>query len=168
MTNRRKFIATLLPAAVLPLVGWSEQKTPISGDSELGGERSAQRSLPRSGDPFWKTLSACKVKYNAKTDLYSLIPTPEVRAMAGQVVKVKGFIIPLDGLDLTKHFLIGVNTPVCLFHPPGEPNEVIEVKSPKALVWDDRPKTIEGTFSLINNPAMGVFFAMSGARPVKT
>ncbi|WP_343685603.1 hypothetical protein [Asticcacaulis sp.] len=66
-----------------------------------------------------------------------------------------------------KHFLIGINTPVCLFHPPGEPNEVIEVRSLKAVAWNDKPLTIEGQFKLTSNPEMGVFFAMTNAKPVK-
>jgi uncharacterized protein len=159
--KRRHFVLGLLPS-LLMTGAWREQKA-----SELSGERAYQRTLPRSGDPLWKTLSLAKVKFNEKTQLYSLTPTPEIRALVGKSIKVKGFIIPLDGLDMTKHFLIGINTPVCLFHPPGEPNEVIEVTSLKAVPWDDKPKTVEGVFNLMSNPEMGVFFAISKAKPVK-
>ncbi|BBF79991.1 DUF3299 domain-containing protein [Asticcacaulis excentricus] len=162
---RRRDLMRLLPVA-LSLGAWREQKASTT-DGELSGERAFQRTLPRSSDPLWVKLRQCKVRYNAKTALYSLTPTDEVKALIGQTIKVRGFIIPLDGLDMTKHFLIGINTPVCLFHPPGEPNEVIEVRSLKAVPWNDKPVTIEGQFKLISNPEMGVFFAMTNAKPVK-
>ena len=133
-------------------------------DQELCAERKAQQTLPQSTDPLWTTLRACKVGYNAKTGLYSLQPTPQVKAMVGQVVKVRGFTLPLDGNDKTSHFLIGVNTPVCFYHPPGDPNEVLEVQSDRPITWDDKPTTIQGTFSLINNGEMGVFFKLVKAR----
>lgn len=159
---QRRFVLLGLPALALMGGGWREQ----SGD-ELSGERSFQMTLPRSKDPLWPKLGASKVTYNTKTALYDLTPTPEVRAMAGKTIRVHGFIIPLDGLDMTKHFLIGINTPVCLFHPPGEPNEVIEVRSVRPVRWTDDPVTVEGVFGLIRNTEMGVFFTLSQAKPVK-
>jgi uncharacterized protein len=73
----------------------------------------------------------------------------------------------MDGLDMTRHFLLGINTPVCLFHPPGAPNEVIEVHRLKPVRWTETQVTIEGQFALVRSAEMGVFFSMSGARQVK-
>ena len=170
--NRRHLVTAGLGLASLGLMGLTKQPVKGSGvpvqcaDEELCAERKAQQVLPQSGDPLWSTLRACKVGYNAKTGIYSLQPTPQVKAMVGQVVKVKGFTLPLDGTDKTSHFLIGVNTPVCFYHPPGDPNQVIEVVSDRPITWDDKPATIEGTFSLINNGEMGVFFKMIKAKQV--
>lgn len=169
--NRRHLLTAGFGLASLGLMGVTQRpakKGPSvqCADEELCAERQAQRNLPQSGDPLWSILRACKVGYDRKTGLYSLQPTPQVKAMVGQVVKVRGFTLPLDGSDKTSHFLIGVNTPVCFYHPPGDPNEVIEVVSDHPITWDDKPATIQGTFSLINNGEMGVFFKMIKARQV--
>ncbi|MEI9904797.1 MAG: DUF3299 domain-containing protein [Asticcacaulis sp.] len=93
---------------------------------------------------------------------------PRSRPLAGKTVRAKGFTLPLDGSDQTTHFLIGVNTPVCFYHPPGEPNEVIEVTSKQPVAWNDKLTTVEGTFSLINNGELGVFFRLTNAHQVRT
>ncbi len=171
MIDRRYIITAALGLGGLGLMGLTKQPQKSSApvqcaDEELCEERKAQRTLPQSHDPFWTTLAACKVGYNSKTGLYSLEPTPAVKAMVGQVVKVKGFTLPLDGNDKTSHFLIGVNTPVCFYHPPGDPNQVIEVQSDHPITWDDKPATMEGTFALMNNGQMGVFFRMVKAKQI--
>lgn len=150
--KRRSLLSGLL---ALPLMGFT--------DPELRAERQAQSGLPRSNDAIWPKLRACKVFFNNRNGLYSLLPTPEVKAMQGKILKIKGFMLPLDGLERSRHFLLGVNTPVCFYHPPGEPNEVIDVKSVKPVLWSEKPITIEGQFSLINNGEMGVFFALNQA-----
>lgn len=170
--NRRHLIAAGLGLSGLGLMGLTKQPAKKSSvqvqcaDQELCAERKAQQVLPQSGDPLWSTLGACKVGYNSKTGIYSLRPTDAVKAMVGSVVTVRGFTLPLDGSDKTSHFLIGVNTPVCFYHPPGDPNQVIEVVSDRPITWDDKPKTVQGTFSLINNGEMGVFFKIIKARQI--
>ena len=172
MNRRDFFVSGLLGAGAIGLMGLTRQLGKTGGaplqcaDQELCAERKAQRGLPQSSDPLWASLRACKVGYNSKTGIYSLAPTPQVRAMVGQTVKVRGFTLPLDGSDRTSHFLIGVNTPVCFYHPPGDPNEVIEVQSDHPITWDEKPVTVQGRFSLIDNGELGVFFKMIGARTV--
>jgi len=73
-------------------------------------------------------------------------------------------VLPLDGSDHTKHFLLTRRTPVCMFCPPGEPNEVVEVFSPRAIVWTDKLVTVTGPLSLINNGEKGMFFRISDAQ----
>lgn len=158
MIDRRHF-ALGLPASLI-------MATQARAISEMQQERAAQADLPQSKDPLWPKLRACKVTFNESTGLYRLTPTPEVRALSGTTFRVTGFVLPLDGLDMTMHFLLGVNTPVCLFHPPGEPNEVMEVKSTRPVRWTSNQATIEGRFELISNTEQGIFFAMSKARPV--
>jgi len=172
MERRQLLNALFWGAGTFSLMGFREH-TAKSGpkvqcaDQELCAERKAQAALPQSTDPLWSTLRACKVGYNNKTGLYSLQPTQDVKAMVGRTVRAKGFTLPLDGSDQTNHFLIGINTPVCFYHPPGDPNEVIEVVTEHPIVWTDKMTTVEGTFSLIQNGEMGVFFKLVKARQIK-
>jgi len=127
-------------------------------------EASAQKWLPRSKDPIWSKLIQCKVNYDKKTGEFGINVTPEVRALDGQTVSVRGFVLPMDGADRTKHFLLTRNTPVCLYCPPGEPNEIIEVVSERAVEWTDSVVTVTGKMSLIDNGENALFFKITVAQ----
>jgi hypothetical protein len=139
--------------------------TPSSQASALnvpGGqpaeERAAQNRLPQSNGVLWTKFVKCKVGYNQKSGVYTISVTPEVKAMAGQAVQASGWILPLDGSDHTKHFLLTRRTPVCMFCPPGEPNEVAEVVTLSPVEWTDKMMTVTGLLSLVNNGEKGMFF----------
>jgi uncharacterized protein len=142
----------------------SAKPQPLCEDQLECQERQSQQSLPKSDDPIWPILRKCRVSLDQKSGTYQLVPTPEVLALAGKPVQVKGFVVPLDGSDQTKDFLIGVNTPVCFYHPPGDPNELMEVNATSPIGWTDRPTTVTGTFTLIQNNQAGVFFRLVDAR----
>ena len=129
-------------------------------------ERQAQQDLPKSSDPIWPVLKQCHVTLDRASGTYHLDPTPAVEALAGKSMRVTGYVVPLDGSDQTKDFLIGVNTPVCFYHPPGDPNEVIAVDAATSIEWSDRLVTVEGVFTLIRNAQAGVFFKLTDAREV--
>jgi hypothetical protein len=164
--TRNRFAQSVF-APLLLLVGAMQTQTATLQQQPVGQpkeERDAQIALPRSDDPIWLTLMKSKVRYNDKTGLYSIAVTPETKALNGQKVTVSGFVLPMDGSDHTKHFLLTRNTPVCLFCPPGEPNEVVEVVSPRAVNWSDKIVTITGQMSLINNGENGLFFKIAAAQ----
>jgi len=130
-------------------------KSPVG---QPAGERAAQQHLPQSQNPIWFKFAKCKVGYDNRTGLFNIAITPEVRALEGKSVTVTGFVLPLDGSDETKHFLLARNTPVCLFCPPGAPNEMIEVVSPQPVDWTDKMVTVTGPLGLEHNGEKGMFF----------
>jgi hypothetical protein len=135
--------------------------------TQAPSERSAQDQLPQAKDPIWAELAKCRVGLDAKTQLYGINVIPEVKALNGQTVKASGFVLPLDGADKTKYFLLAKRTPVCLYCPPGEPNEVIAVRSKKAIDWRDDMITVSGKFTLANDGEKGIFFELNDADLVK-
>lgn len=153
-----KRILTLLTVMAVTCA-MREVKMPVKPEmSQPAGERAAQELLPQSRNPLWQKLFACKIGYDNRKGLYSIVLTPEVKAMAGKTVTLSGFVLPMDGSDRTKHFLLTRRTPVCMFCPPGEPNEVVEVVIRRAVNWTDRLVTVTGTLVLINNGENGIFF----------
>ena len=151
---------TLALVPLLLLLGGMKSQTHILQQQvgQPADERAAQDALPKSVNLLWGKFLKCKVGYNNKTGLYSIAVTQEVKALAGQTVTLNGFVLPLDGSDHTKHFLLTRRTPVCMFCPPGEPNEVTEIMSPHPIVWTDKMVTVEGPLSLINNGENAIFF----------
>ncbi len=168
MIRRRDMLVLgALGAGGLGLVGrllWGARPAPLCEDALECQERQSQQDLPRSDDPIWPTLKTCRVSLDKQNGTYQLTPTPEVLAMVGKPLQVRGFVLPLDGTDQTKDFLIGVNTPVCFYHPPGDPNELMEVNATSPIAWNDKPTSVIGTFTLIQNTQMGVFFKLVDAR----
>jgi uncharacterized protein len=147
----------LLAAALLPAQA-------VQPTSQPAFEAAAQKLLPKVRDTLWSKLIKCEVSYDDKKDVYSIRVTPEVKALDGQTVTVRGFVLPMDGSDRTKHFLVSRNTPVCMYCPPGQPNEVVEVLSPKAIEWTDKITTVTGKLSLINDGEKALFFKIENAQ----
>lgn len=126
-------------------------------------EAAAQKLLPHARDALWAKLTKCPVGYDKKSGLFNIHVTPDVKALDGKTITVRGFVLPMDGSDRTKHFLITRNTPVCMFCPPGEPNEVVEVLARRAIPWTDKITAVTGRFSLINNGEKALFFKIENA-----
>ena len=124
-------------------------------------ERAAQNQLPHAQSPVWTKFLTSKVSYNNRTGLYSIAVTPEVKSLADKPITINGFVLPLDASDHTSHFLLTRNTPVCMFCPPGEPNEVVEVISPHPILWTDKIVSVTGPLKLINNGEKGMFFQIN-------
>lgn len=152
-------IKLMLIPLLLLTAGMSYQTKILSAPpTQPPAERAMQMTLPRSQSPVWLQFVKCKIGYNNRNGLYNIAVTPEVKALAGHTVTVNGFVMPLDGSDHTKHFLLTRNTPVCMFCPPGEPNEVVEVEAPDRIVWTDKIVTVTGPLTLVNNGEKGIFF----------
>ena len=76
--------------------------------------------------------------------------TPELKALAGKTVKIKGFMFPLDETEDQKTFLFGPFPLNCPFQYHVQSNLVIEVhadKNPVAFTYD--PVTLEGILELV-------------------
>ncbi|HEY4075595.1 MAG TPA: DUF3299 domain-containing protein [Rhizomicrobium sp.] len=133
----------------------------INTRAQPADERAAQDKLPHAQNPVWTKFLTSKIHYNNRTGLYSIALTPEVKDMAGKPVTLNGFVLPLDANDHTSHFLLTKNTPVCMFCPPGQPNEVVEVFAPHPVLWTDKIVSVTGPLKFINNGEKGMFFQIS-------
>jgi hypothetical protein len=158
----RYFTLALIPLVFVATDAFGAKKAAIQPPTgQPADERAVQAALPKSQSPIWGKFLQSKVSYNNHTGIYSIAVTPEVKGLAGKQITVNGFVLPLDGSDQTSHFLLTRNTPVCMFCPPGEPNEVVEVMSPHPIAWTDKIVTVTGPLSLINNGEKGMFFRIA-------
>lgn len=165
---KRLWRLSLLIAFTPLLLAWQEVDGQVPAPTQPQDERSQQDALPQARDPLWGDLGQCKVGYDDKAGLYTINVTPDVKKLAGQEVTASGFVLPLDSDDKTRHFLLTKRTPVCLFCPPGEPNEVIEVTSAKPVTWTEDMINVTGTFKLVNNGDQGIFFEINDAKTEKS
>lgn len=126
-------------------------------------ERKEQEALPMSQNPLWQQLQKTKVTADEKSGYFNAKIPPEVKALSGKELTVNGFMMPLENTDKFKHFLLAKRTPTCPFCPPGEPNEIIDVWTKKPVAYDDAMVTVKGTFELMNDRDMGLFFKLKNA-----
>lgn len=127
-------------------------------DLELASERRMQLELPRADGPLWRTLRQTRISIDERTQLYRAVHPAAVRATAGRPVTVRGYMLPLESSHRTTHFLISPYTPVCFFHPPAEPNEVIEVRTRRPVEAGYHLVEVTGVLQLADNGEKGLFF----------
>jgi len=89
-----------------------------------------------------------------------------VQALNGKVVKVAGYMMPLQNGTLQKHFVLLAYPPDCPFHLNPTPMQFIEVKSATGLGFDYRVKTIQGTLQLAGYDEGGIFYRIWDGKPV--
>lgn len=126
-------------------------------------ERAAQKQLPQSRDKFWTTLHTTQIKEDDRRGLFLAVHSPQVKALAGQTLTVSGFMLPLESNMTTSHFLLSKYTPVCFFCPPGQPNEIVEVRTSRPVKAGYDLIKVSGRFALQSNGEQGLFFRLDGA-----
>lgn len=124
----------------------------------------------------WKVFGKTKsTEIKSKTDdAYDIIYekptfTPEVTALNGKEVKIKGFMFPLDPTDGQKMFLFGPFPVNCPYQYHVGPSLVMEVhvdKKPIKFSYD--PIILTGTLELVpNDPEYSTFYRLKNAKQVK-
>ncbi len=152
----RPFFRALLAASLVSV-------SPVFAQSQDPGERAAQAKLPQGRSPLWATLRTTRIGVDEARGLFTARHSPAVRALVGKTITLSGFINPLDAATRGTHFLLSKYTPVCAFCPPGEPNEVVEVRTSRPVIFSNKPVSVTGTFVLQNKGENGLFFQLSGA-----
>lgn len=150
-------------AAMPPIRTGPMASVPSAGgpnDSELAAERQMQLNLPRADHPLWTTLRQTRISIDERTQLFRAVHPGPVRVLAGSRVTVRGYMLPLEASDRTRHFLVSPYTPVCFFHPPAEPNEVIEVKLSRPIDAGYHLVEVSGVLKLADNGEKGLFFVI--------
>ncbi len=85
----------------------------------------------------------------------------------GEVVKLWGFMMPLDADVKQSHFLMTSSPPHCFFHIPGGPAGVIEVFAETGIEASWEPVLLQGTFKLVTNSMTGVIYQLENAELIE-
>ena len=160
--NKSFFKNVFVVLVLLGLSGFSKEEAP-KNLVQPPGERAAQNALPKSSDPMWKILGKTHIRLDEKKGLYNATFPDEVKALVGKKVTISGFMLPLEATEKFKHFIISKRTPTCPFCPPGEPNEIVDVWLEKSTEWNEDMVKVTGTFELMANPELGLFFKITKA-----
>lgn len=112
----------------------------------------------------WEVLMQARIRWD-ESQMIADFPE-EIEAKAGKMVKISGFILPLEPTEKQRHFLVTSNPPSCFFHVPGGPAGSIEVHAAEGIEvsWD--PVILEGRFEPLRTSKEGVVYRLSDARLV--
>jgi hypothetical protein len=119
-----------------------------------------------SGVVSWKALAQVEpVNRGGK-----MVPefSREILGLDKQVVRIYGFMLPLDMTDQQKHFLISAVPASCPFCMPAGPEAIVEVMSSKAVKFGIEPIIMAGRLSLLKDDQSGMLYRMTEAELVPT
>ena len=120
-----------------------------------------------NGGLNWAQLTGAQIRYE-EAAVFAEFPE-EVSSRSGEVVRMTGFMMPLDPNLKQSRFLLTGFPPSCFFHIPGGPAGVVEVFADEkdgGIEASYSPILIEGEFEAIGRSETGVLYRLHQARLV--
>ncbi len=118
----------------------------------------------------WEALANLDVRVETPAPLQTIfhIEFPEaLRALDGQIVRMKGFMYPLEAGETHDSFLLSALPPACPFCLPGNARTLVDVECAKPVRYTLDPVMLEGRFALLENDDTGLHYRLSEAGPVE-
>lgn len=90
-----------------------------------------------------------------------------VTALDKKEVKVQGFMMPLEMGDKQTHFILSAMPQTCAFCMPGGPEQLVEVRSKKPVLYGFEPIVLTGRLAVLKDDPTGVYYRLTDAVPAK-
>lgn len=129
-------------------------------------------SFAQTGDNAWKTLGKVTFKKQYDEMLGFKVDVPvfseDVRALDGQTITVRGYIIPVEGFKNHKEFIFSAFPyNMCFFCGGAGPETVIEVVADEAIKYTAEPVTIRGKLRLNDTDINSLMYELTEVIRVK-
>ena len=155
-------LGACLLVAALPVVALNTNVPPTGLPS---ASDFASTLLPEmKGVVSWRILAQVEpVKQGGK-----MVPqfSHEILGLDKQLVRVQGFIIPLDMGDKQRRFLLSAVPAHCPFCLPAGPDALVEVLAKTPVAYGFEPIVVAGKFAVLKDDPAGVLYRMTDAEPV--
>ena len=126
----------------------------------------------KSDANLWKTLA--KITYKKEYDemLGFKVDVPvfseDILNIEGQEVKIKGYIIPVEGYKSHKEFIFSAFPyNMCFFCGGAGPETVMEIYAKEAVEYTAEPVTLKGKLELNSTDVNRLIYALNDATLVK-
>jgi uncharacterized protein len=169
MISRRHLLAAaaLAPAAALPAMAIEAQPAPGAGSRAMPLDQHGYRSAQPVGDsvPWW-VLGTTQSYEKTIDGLTWVLPrfSPEVRTYDGKVIRVNGYMMPLEESRTQRRFLLMAYPPSCPYCLDVGSQYFIEVLAPGGVPHSYDSMVIEGKFELIEKDENGLYYRLRGAK----
>lgn len=122
-------------------------------------------------DGVWKTLSQLTYKKEMDDFLGFKIDKPvfsePIKALEGEEIRVKGYIIPVEGYkDQTEFVFSAYPYSMCFFCGGAGPETVMEVEARESVKYTADPITIKGRLELNADDINSLMYKLTDAREV--
>jgi len=120
------------------------------------------KPMPERKDVLsWRLLS--QVELVKLKDRYVPQFSSGIAALDQKVVKVQGFMMPLETGEKQTHFVLAAMPQTCAFCLPGGPEQMVEVKASKAVKYTFEPIVVSGKLTVLKDDPTGVFYRIVDA-----
>ena len=117
----------------------------------------------------WQDLMDLEVRIETPAPLQTVfhVTYPDsLLARNGKVVRIKGFMYPLEAGETHTYFLLSALPPSCPFCLPASSRGLVEVKCGEGVRYTLEPVLLEGRFELLEDAATGLHYRLDNARSV--
>jgi len=165
--GRRRFAAGLVLTAAATLVmpqAQAIQTEPLPPDHVWQTAPDVPGAIP------WSLLSTAREQVRLDENRMNYVEAefpPRVLALNGRVVRVNGYIMPLQQSDRQTHFLLMAYPPSCPFCLTAGPQYLIEVHASRPVRFGYEAVVLEGRLSTLIRDPQGFFYRMNDARVVQ-
>ena len=115
----------------------------------------------------WQELMDLEVTVETPAPLQTVfhVSYPEsLKARDGTVVRIKGFMYPLEAGETHTYFLLSALPPSCPFCLPASARGLVEVQCDEGIRYTLEPVLLEGRFELLEDAATGLHYRLDNAR----
>ncbi len=166
--NRRLILAGAVGALCAPFA--SAAATPAGAKPSTLRAPDGMPAAPTVGGAVpWEVL-ASTTSFEKTIDGFSwVLPAfpAAVKALDGKLVKVNGYMMPLEETPAQKRFLLMAYPSSCPYCLDLGAAYFIEVRAPKGVAFSYDAVLVEGRLELLEKDENGLFYRLSEARPVK-
>lgn len=134
-----------------------------SGPGYFDPRSSFKPLAPRADVVPWSVLSSVTTR-PGKGRIVPTFPDP-VRELDQKVVKVQGFMMPLEPGEKQRHFLLSSVPTTCAFCVPAGPEGLVEVRSKTPVRYTLEPVVVEGRLAVLSDDPYGMFYRVTDAQP---
>lgn len=117
----------------------------------------------------WETLSNLDVRVETPAPLQTIfhIEFPEnLLALDERIVRLKGFMYPLEAGETHRSFLLSALPPACPFCLPGTATTLVDIRSDRPVTYTLEPVMLEGRLNLLKDDDTGLYYRLTEAGPV--
>jgi hypothetical protein len=119
----------------------------------------------RDGVVPWQLLASVTTRAE-KSRVMPVFPQ-SVQALNNQLIRLEGFMMPLEPGEKQRHFLLSSVPTTCAFCVPAGPEGLVEVRSRTPVKYGLEPVLVEGKLAVLNDDPYGLFYRIVDAQPVQ-
>ena len=139
-----------------------------SGDAAIPGH-TAHNEAPDAPPAAltWRELMDLEVRIETPAPLQTIfhVTYPDsLLARDGTIVRIKGFMYPLEAGETHSYFLLSALPPSCPFCLPASARGLVEVVCDEGVRYTLEPVILEGRFELLEDAATGLHYRLDHAR----